>query len=67
MCERVEWGDSGTGVSVKKEREERSHSGLGGHNRVWSGKTWVWEGRREKMDNWMQKDWGLESEDKEGG
>lgn len=35
MCERLEQGDSVTGISVKRERGGRSYNGLGGHNRVW--------------------------------
>lgn len=39
MCERLQQGGSGTGLSVKRERGERSCSDLGGHNSVWSGET----------------------------
>lgn len=34
MREGLERADSATGVSAKRERGERSHDGLGGHNRV---------------------------------
>lgn len=64
MCERLQQGGSGTGISVKRERGQRSHSDLGGHNSVWSGETT--ELRNGEGKRWIT-DWELESEDKEGG
>lgn len=75
MCERLEWGDSGTGVSVNRERGETSHGSFRGHNRVWSGKTdesGNGEGKRwitgwEKIAGWRVRTKRVVSPSKESG